>query len=118
LLSKLYKKIYGYFFKKSNEDLLKYVKGLEEQVKRNPQYTTLKIPDGEKLQLFLADIGKSDYMMFYLHCIENELIGGFINGKESDIYKGGLKVVNRIKTDIIQAVKSEKLAETRKENEA
>lgn len=95
-----------WLFKKQNAALIEYVKGLEEQLKRTPQFTTLPVPEGEKLQAFLSDLGKSNYFMFYLHAIENELISSFTSGKESEIYKGGLKVIERIKKDIFQAVRN------------
>lgn len=105
----MFKKIFNYLFRKQNIVLLEYVSSLEKQLNEFPAFTTLKIPSNDKLQGFLAELGKNEYYLFYLLAIENELVESFINGKESDIYKGGLKAISRIKLDCLQAVKNEKM---------
>lgn len=112
------KKILAWLFKAQNKAVFEYVKSLEERLKKEKeiQYVTINIPENDKLQTFLSELGRNEYFSFYIQCIENELISGFVNGKESEIYKGGLKVAKRIKEDVKQALKNEETIRIKAEN--
>lgn len=111
------KKLFAYFFKKTNKDLVDYVKVLEKQLREaEAKYTTLKVPSGENLQTYLSELYKNEYFLFYLHTIENELIVAFTNGKESDLYRGGLKAISRVREGIKDAYRFEEIKRANKEN--
>ena len=111
------KRIINFLFKKRYKALIEYTNGLEKQIKEQPAFTTLKIPEGEKLQNYLASLSKNEYFMFYLFALENELLQSFVNGKESDIYKGGLKAIKRIKTDVLDAIRNDEIKRMKALNE-
>jgi hypothetical protein len=55
----------------------------------------------------MSDLGKKEMFSFYLMTLENEIMMLFRNSKDSEVYRGGLRVIDRIKTDMHAASYSE-----------
>ena len=99
------------FIRKKKVDILtRYVKGLREELElyKNgyASYVTIPVPSGETMVSFneyLGTLGKNQFFLFYLTTLENELLGLFRDGKGEDIYRGGLRAVDRIRKDIALA---------------
>ena len=92
-------------------DLLKkYAESLKkelDELKSNPIcYTTLSIPTVEglgSLNDMLSSLGKNEKFWFYLMTLENEQLAMFRDGKGADIYRGGLRTIQKIKKDVTDA---------------
>ncbi len=66
-------------------------------------YVTVAVPTKEQINSRLADMYYDKTFAFYLMAMENEMLALFRDGKGEDIYRGGLRVVSQIKSDINRA---------------
>jgi hypothetical protein len=83
----------------------------KEKIEKYANYITISFPKSKEdltaFNSYLSGLGKSEQFKFYLHTIENEILYNFVNGKGEDIYRGGLRVIQKIRIDIRDAEKSE-----------
>ena len=76
---------------------------------KSEHYTTLKVPNAENLNSYLAKLGRDEYMPFYLLTLENDIFSKFVSGTGDEVYRGGLRVVQKIRADIRAAMADEEV---------
>jgi hypothetical protein len=103
-MKKLIKFLFGWFT--SRRSLLALIATQQKQIALSEgavNYVTLTVPDKTQINSRLADLYHDKIVAFYLMAIENEIMKLFRDGKSEDIYRGGLRVIDRIKQDMTTA---------------
>jgi hypothetical protein len=102
-------------FKKEISDLRELLTAYHEKEKfeKYAHYIPIKSPqtksDIDALNEYLAGLGKNEQFRFYIHNLENIILDEFRGGKEhSELYRGGLRIIQKIRDDIAESCKRKK----------
>jgi hypothetical protein len=105
------------FWKKDAERLEKEVSDLKEllknyrekdKIEKYANYIQIKAPrtkgDVDALNVYLEGLGKDEQFLFFINNHENIIMDEFRIGKDHpELYRGGLRVLKRIRDDIRDA---------------
>jgi hypothetical protein len=71
------------------------------------QYITVPVVSGKAVTTFLSDLAKQQVFLFYLMTVENDVMFKFRDGKDSDVYRGALRAIDKIREDLRAASAAE-----------
>ena len=90
---------------------------LKTQLDIAPKFVTVPIPFGDTEESYkrrLSELAKDQYLNFYFMALENETLALFRDGKGEEIYRGGLRMIDRIVKDLRLAARDyEKLVQAK-----
>jgi hypothetical protein len=110
-MKKWLKKLYGLDKVEEQNILLKQLLENKNKELANYQdfqhYVTMPVPTGTAVTRYLSDLAHQQMFSFYMMTLENEIMVLFRNGKDSEAYRGGLRVIDQIRKDMRKAAEAE-----------
>jgi hypothetical protein len=103
-MKRFFKLLFSFFT--SRRALLALIAVQQKQIllsENKVNYVTLPIPDKKQINSRLNDLFHDKIFSFYLMAMENDLFSLFRDGKGEDIYRGGMRAIDRIKQDMARA---------------